>query len=161
MSATKSLLSSRFSLQTTVPMGTLICLSLPLGSPLILTLAVAAPFQVEGAVELQVDHRIDGIIAHQVGVAPVAAVAPIGTAVWHVFQPQETHAAIPAVPGFDVNSDCINHRLQNFWMGNISSKGVDSVNNNRGCRCRVRSQWVNCSTYNVGGSLITFAVRRA
>ena len=60
---------------------------LAVGTPLVLALAVAAAFQVEGAVEFQVDHRIDGIITYQVSVSSVAAITTIGTAVWHVFQP--------------------------------------------------------------------------
>ena len=46
-------------------------------------------------------------------------------------------------------------------MSNITSKGVDSVHTNLGRRCSIRSQWVNCSMYNVVGSLITFTVRQA
>ena len=54
--------------------------SFTVGAALILALAVAAALQVKSAVEFEMQQRIDGIVAHDVGVAAVAAIATIRAA---------------------------------------------------------------------------------
>ena len=78
-------------------MGTDIWRSFPFSAALVLALAVGAPLQVEGAVELQVQQGIDGVVAYDVSAAAVAAIATVGSAAGLVLEPEETDATIAPV----------------------------------------------------------------
>ena len=81
------------------------------GAALVLALAVPPPLQVEGAVVFEVQQGVDRLIADDVCVAAIAAVAAVRPAAGLVLKAQETDAAIAPVSGFYVNSDRVNHKL--------------------------------------------------
>ena len=84
---------------------------LAVAAALVLALAVGATLQVEGAVELEVQQRIDGVVAYDVSAAAVAAITAIRSASGLVLEPEEADAAVAPISGFNVNSYSVNHRL--------------------------------------------------
>ena len=133
---------------------------LAVGAALVFALAVAAPLQVEGAVVLQVQQGVEGIVAQDVGAAAIAAIAAIGAAPGLVFEPEEADAAVAPVSGLDVYSDGVNHSP--WSSGSLDSNGSKSVDNGQNPALPVAGGVDNpayCSTIPPANPLITDAGR--
>ena len=103
---------------------------LAVGAALVLALTVGSALQVEGAVELQVQQRVEGGIANDVCAAAIAAIAAVGSAAGQVLEPQKTDAPVATVPGLNVDSYSIDHR--SVSKGNSGNdKDVHSVHSIR------------------------------
>ena len=102
MSVRKSREPSRFSRQTTVPMGTGTIVSLPLGTPTILPLAMPSGLAIDSTIELDMEECVERGVANQVSTAAVSSIAlRLGHPWGRYFSRRKLGAAIPATAGTD------------------------------------------------------------
>ena len=71
-------------------------------APLVFALSVGAAIDVDRAVKLQMQQRIEPRIAADIGASSGAAITPVWPSHWPVFFTEEADAAISAVTTFDI-----------------------------------------------------------